>query len=186
MENQEKQQLIQKAQELWQTNQAYEASRLIYEQIPRHLRAKWAVNILKFAYPHFPPAPDIEEVIQFGENPSLWSQDNHRDALWIVSTVNRFSRKLPTPFPQLIYLLAANVGKVTYNAQHYPAPFDHTSGWQIGDNLKLITQALNSQEFEENAWKLFCDEHYLQLTQPIICHPACPVCHYNSESILKE
>ena len=173
-------------QDLWQTNQAYEASKFIYEHIPRQNRATWAGNILKLAYPHFSPAADIEAVIQFAENANLWSQDRQKEACSIIDTVNRFPKKLPTPFPQLIYLLATNVGKVAYNAKHFPAPYDHDAGWQIGENLKQIAQAIASQEFEENAWVQLCNEQFLQLDQPIICHPACPICFYNSESLLME
>ncbi len=186
MNNKQKQQLIQEAQKLWQTNQAYEASKLIFEYIPREHRATWAGTILKVAYPHFSPDPDIDAIIQFTENANDWSQNRQKEAMQIVDTVNRFSKRSPTPFHQLIYNLAAMVGKITYNAQHLPAPYDHNTGWKIGEILKQIAQGIDSQEFEENAWKQLCNEQFLQLEQPIICHPACPVCFTKSESILIE
>ena len=186
MNNLQKQQLSQEAQKLWQTNQAYEASKLIFEHIPREDRATWAGNILKAAYPHFPLAPDIEAVIQFTENANNWSQERQKEAMQIVDTVNRFSKRPPIPFPQLIYNLAAMVGKITYNAQHFPAPYDHNAGWKIGEILKQIAQGIDSQKFEENAWKQLCNEQFLELDQPIICHPACPICYYNSESLLSK
>jgi hypothetical protein len=180
MNESQRKHLINEAQELWNANQGLGAGEVIYEHIPRELRSLWAVDILKFVYEYFPPADDIEAVIKFGETPSLWSPDRYLEAHEIVDVVNRFPHQEVEPFEQTIYTLAVNVGKVVYNAQHYPAPFDHDAGWQIGKTLKRIEQEIENEGFVERAWKVFCKEQYILLDEPIVCHPACSTCYASS------
>jgi len=177
-----KKQIVKNAQELWDAGNGLEAGKLIFETIPREKRGKWAVNVLKLAYKHFPLADEIDAVIEFAENTEQWGIDlkkQGRAAHEIVDKVNRHPYQTPFPFPKLIYALATNVGKVTYNAYLYGAPFDHSAGWEIANILHQIVLALNNHEFSEKAWGTLCNETFIMLDSPIMCHPYCPICYAN-------
>ena len=67
----------------------------------------------------------------------------------------------------MIFTLASNVGKVVYNAQGYPAPFDYDAGWEIVATLMQIVQGVNDAEFEAKAWSVLCTEKYVKLETPM-------------------
>jgi hypothetical protein len=159
-----KREIVQKTLELWDAGNALEAGQIIFEHLPRESRPPWAATVLKIAYEQFPPAAAIEAVIEFAEHPDRWgtgAEGRYHEAHQIVDEVNRFPYLLPEPFSQTIYTLAKNVGKVVYNAQLYPAPFDHEAGWEIAETLKHIVRGINSDEFAERAWMALCNEKYI-------------------------
>jgi hypothetical protein len=176
-----KQQIVHKAQEFWNTGYALEAGKLIFERIPREYRSAWAARVLEITCGHFASSEDIEAFLAFAKNPNQWVKD--RDGNWheVHALVSRFTGFTyhPEPFPQLIFMLAKNVGKVVYNASGYPAPFDHHAGWEIADTLKQIVQGINDAEFETKAWSALCDQKFIELDEFIMCHPACPTCYAN-------
>lgn len=182
MEESLKRQVVHEAQELWNAGHSLEAGKLIFEHIPREHRPAWAAGVLEIARGYFPPSREIEAVLEFAKNPDRWGKGEEgrwREAHRIIDAVNNFPYLPPEPFPQTIVTLAKNVGKVVYNAQGYPAPFDHDAGWEIAETLKQIVQGVNDAEFTARAWATLCCERYIELEAPIMCHPACPVCYVN-------
>ena len=177
MEKALRQQIIEKASAYWNSDEARQAGVTIFETIPINRRHTWAYEILKLAYSHFPKDHRLDAVLEFAERPEKWgagrdsrhSPDAHR----IVDEVNyRYD------YP-IIFRLATQVGKIVYTAQQYPAPFDHSAGWEIAEILKQIVQQLNDREFEIQAWSTLVNESFMELEEPVMCHPACPTCTMN-------
>ena len=171
-----RQQIIQKAWDCWDTNQSFQAGRVIFECIPVNLRHAWSYEILNFAYPHFPRDPKIETVLDFAKHPENWGQGKdgrELEAHCIVRNVNGYGQD------DLIFRLAAQVGKIVYTAQQYPAPFDHSAGYKVAEVLKQIVQQVNDQGFGTNAWSTLANEDFILLEEAVMCHPACPTCIAN-------
>jgi hypothetical protein len=165
-----RQKVVWEAQELWRAGRALEAGKLIFERIPIENLAEWSANILEIALEYFPPSPDIEAVLEFAKHPDGFGKGidgKSREAHAIVDKVNRFPYLRPEPFPQVIFTLATNVGKVVYNVQGYHAPFDYDAGWEIVATFLQIAQGVNDPEFEAKAWSVLCAEKYLKLETPM-------------------
>ena len=164
-----RQKIVWEAQELWRAGRARDAGKLVFESIPIEHLAEWSANILEIALDHFPASPDIQAVLEFAKHPDDFGkgiEGKAREAHAIVDEVNRFPYLLPQPFPQMIFTLATNVGKVIYNVQRYPAPFDYNAGWEIVATLLQIVQGVNDAEFEAQAWSVLCSEKYMKLETP--------------------
>ena len=165
-----RQQLGREAKALWNAGRALEAGKLLFERVPIEHQAEWSANILEIACDHFLASPEIEAVLKFARNPDIFGRGTEgewREAHKIVTKVMMFPYLLPEPFSQTIFTLAINVGKVAYNAQGFPAPFDYDAGWEIVATLLQIVQGWNDAEFEEKVWSLLCDEKFLSLETPL-------------------
>ena len=177
MEKALRQQIIERAFAYWNSNEARQAGVIIFETIPVNRRPVWAYEILKLAYLQFSKDHRIDAVLEFAAHPERWGEgrDSRQspDAHRIVDEVNyRYD------YP-IIFRLATQVGKIVYTAQQYPAPFDHSAGWEIAEILKQITQQLNNRGFEVEAWSTLANEGFIELEEPVMCHPACPTCTLN-------
>ena len=170
MNDLQKQQVIQKALEFWENGQSFQAGGTIFECVPLDKRHLWAFSILNFAYPLYPPDIDIEAVLEFAEHPEKWNQRVY-EAHKIVDKVNHISNP--------ILGLATQVGKIVYTAQQFPAPFDHSAGWEIAKYLKEIVLQRNEVEFTSKAWSVLANPSFIILDEPIMCHPNCPTCLMN-------
>jgi hypothetical protein len=184
MKKELKQQIIEKALIYWNSNQARLAGVTLFETIPVNRRHIWAYEILKMAYLHFPKDSRIDTVLEFAQHPEKWGEgrDSRRspEAHRIVDEVNR-----DYDYP-IIFHLATQVGKIVYTAQQYPSPFDHSAGWIIAEILKQIVQQLNDSEFEEQAWATLANESFIELEEPVMCNPACPICYRNGLTPLSQ
>lgn len=171
MDDKRKRQIIEEASAYWKNDLAFQAGGVIFETIPVHRRHTWAYEILNLAYAHFPKDPRIEAVLEFAEHPQKWDGDDEstQTAHQIVDEVNRI-------YGSPIFRLAVQAGKIVYTAQQYPAPFDHSAGWEIARVLKYITQQLQDPVFEAKAWLALANESFIELEEPVACHPACPTC----------
>ena len=170
MDESMRQKIVWEAQELWRVGRALDAGKLIFERIPIEYLAEWSANILEIALDHFPTSPDIQAVLEFAKHPDAFGKGvdgKWREAHAIIDEVNRLPYLLPEPFPQVIFTLATNVGKVVYNAQGYPAPFDYDAGWEIVATLMQIIQGVHDPEFEAKAWSVLCAEKYMKLETPM-------------------
>ena len=170
MDEASRQKIVSEAQELSRTGRALEAGKLIFEHIPTDHLAQWSANILEIALDHFLTSPDIQAVLEFAKHPDVFGNgidDKWREAHAIIDEVNRFPYLLPEPFPQLVFRLATNVGKVVYNAQGYPAPFDYDAGWEVVAILIQIVQGVRDPKFEAKAWSVLCAEKYMKLDTPM-------------------
>jgi hypothetical protein len=169
-------QIIEKAFAHWTSGQPLDAGRLIFESIPVSRRHSWAYEILKLASTRFPVDARIDAILEFASHPENWGKGRngrYRDAHRLVDKVNnRFESSL-------IFQLATQVGKIVYTSQQYPAPFDHSAGWEIANVIWQIVQQLNDPAFKAEAWSKFADEMYLVLEEPVMCHPGCPICRVN-------
>jgi len=177
MEKALKQQIIERASVYWKSNQARQTGVVLFETIPVNRRHAWAYEILKLAYSHFPKDPRIDAVLAFAEHPERWGDGRDsrlsREAHRMVDEVNRDYN-----YP-IIFHLATQVGKIVYTAQQYPGLFDHSAGWEIAEVLKQIAQQLDNHEFEVQAWSALANESFIELEEPVMCHPACPTCTMN-------
>jgi hypothetical protein len=184
MEKALKQQVITKASADWNRGQARQAGVIIFETIPVNRRHVWAYEILKLAYSHFPKDPRVDAVLEFAEHPEKWGEGrdsrHSREAHRIVDEVNQ---RYDDP---IIFHLATQVGKIVYTAQQYPAPFDHSAGWEIAEILKQIVQQLNDREFEVQAWSTLANGRFIELEEPVMCHPTCPTCTMNGLTPMTE
>ena len=70
-------------------------------------------------------------------------------------------------------------GKIVYTAQQFPAPFDHSAGWEIAKYLKEIVLQRNEVECTLKAWSILANPSFIILDKPIMCHPNCPTCLMN-------
>jgi len=184
MEKALKQQIIERAFADWNSNEARQTGAILFETIPVNRRHVWAYEILKLAYSHFPKDSRIDAVLEFAKHPERWGEgpDSRlsREAHRIVDEVNyRYD------YP-IIFRLATQVGKIVYTAQQYPAPFDHSAGWEIAQILKQIVQQLDNPEFELQAWSALANESFIELEEPVMCHPSCPTCTMNGLTLMSE
>ena len=169
-----KQQVISEAFEYWNAGRLIEAGQTIFESIPVAYRHRWAAEILQVASQRFPKLAEVDAVLEFATTPDKYGrgrESNYSEAHRIVDAVNWRD--------SLILKLATQVGKVVYTAQQYPAPYDHNAGWRIVEVLKQIVQQVNDADFAKTAWATLCNEKYIELDKPVMCHPACPVCYTN-------
>lgn len=162
--------IVLEAQELCRVGRSLEAGKLIFEYIPVEFTSEWSANILEIALDYFSPSSDVQAILEFAKHPDTFGKGVNgkwREAHEIVDEVNRFPYLLPESFPKLIYTLATNVGKVVYNAQEYPAPFDYDAGWEVVATMIQIVQGVSNPEFETKAWSVICDNKYMKLETPV-------------------
>jgi len=168
--------IIEKALVYWSGDQAIETGKVIFETIPVNLRHRWAYEILKFAYAYFPNDARIDSVLEFANHPEIWGEGKGGRYMEAHRIVDKVNTRLES---SLIFRLATQVGKIVYTAQQFPAPFDHSAGWEIAEILKQIVQQRNDQEFGTVAWSKLVDDKFIALEKPVMCHPVCPICRLN-------
>ena len=175
-----KRRLIQEFQEYWDAGEFLEAGILLFERIPRNLRPVWSTNLLEIVYKYGSPSEEVEAVIDLGRKPTEWinlNTDQYLETHNIVKAVNVLHSVAEEPLPKAIFTLARNVGKVIYNVYGYSAPFDHSAGWQIVENLKQVVDLVDNPDFTTKVWSFLCDEEFIELAVPVECSRGCPVCH---------
>jgi hypothetical protein len=171
--------ILHQAEEHWKAARVWEAGKTLFEHIARADRPRWTAQVLELAYRYIPPAAEIDAVLDLAQHPERWGEDQRRAAHQIVDAVNDLQQQLPEPLTQGVFALATNAAKVTYNAYSFAAPFDHSAGWEIVPNIKQIVTLVHEPAFTVQAWSRLCDEHYITITDPIMCHPGCPICYVN-------
>jgi hypothetical protein len=183
-----KRQLLAIAYDFWSQGQGLDAGQLLFEHIAPEHRPGWGANALAFALPLFPPDSDIEAVLEFAKHPEAWGRGDAgawHAAHALVGAVNRFPYIRPEPAEQMIYTLAAMVGKVVYNAKAYPTPFDYDAGWDVVATLKRIVEHRNDPVLVDQAWQVLSAPAYL-VSAIYQCHPVCPVCRIQELSCLQD
>ena len=160
----------------WEDGQPYQAGRAIFEYIPVASRSVWAYGILSLAAPYFPHDPRVEAVLDFARCPMQWSAGRGELCERTRRIIAAVDGGQAAP---LMFSLAAQAGKIVYTAQQYPAPFEHHAGWKIAVVLWQIAHKLCDNEFATQAWLTLAKDEFIQLEQPVICHPACPTCRAN-------
>lgn len=174
IDDQAKTQIIIQARELWDKDQAEEAGKLIFERIPRCSIPAWAAHILEVVYPYFSPSPRIDAVLELARNPQILANTEHEAKLkahHIVDDADPFRYIQPMPWEHLIFYLAKNVGKVTYNMYGFSAPFDIDAGWELARVLKEITKRSNDPSLEVQAWEALCNPAFILLKLPWLAYP---------------
>ncbi|MEP7135795.1 MAG: hypothetical protein ABI904_12765 [Chloroflexota bacterium] len=165
-----KEEIIQRACELWCLGDAWTAGRVIDVHIPIEKRAEWIANILDVVSVRFEKDPSIDDVIDFARNPNKFGKGNDgnpKDAHRVVDTVNCFPYN-PESFSQTIFILVAHAGKVVYNAQGFDAPFDYHAALTIFEIAKSMSQEFQDENFEKGIWLSLCPENLLVVeSQPI-------------------
>src|SRR5262249_10829804 len=134
----------------WTHGQSLEAGKLVYESLPAHYRAKWAVNILRLVLSRAGcETESISQLLRIADHESEWL-DAHGAFSDVRSDVLQFDRRY-AQYPRdlteeenlrwHVLLLAELVAKVTYNATDPPDPFDEDSGWWIAKWLRGFADA---------------------------------------------
>ena len=176
------QQAIQEqAHRYWEDGQPYQAGRTIFEYIPVSSRSDWAYRILRLAAPYFPRDPRVEAVLEFASCPMQWSAgrgDLCEQMRRVIAAVD-CGQAAP-----LMFSLSGQAGKIVYTAQQYPGPFEHTAGWKIAVVLWQMVRKLCDNEFAAQAWSTLSNGDFIQLEQPVVCHPGCPTCRANGPAIV--
>jgi hypothetical protein len=173
-----KNKIAQRALDYWEADRLLEVGILIFEHIPRKVRPLWSTEILKVSYELVSPSVEIEAVFELG-NSDKWGEGKtgkHREARLLVAAVNDLHYQAEESLSRRVFALTKDVAKVVYNARWYPAPFDHSAGWNIATDLKKITAWVKDEEFAQRAWTALCNEDYLTLIEPTLCCPGCPIC----------
>ncbi len=171
--------IVRKAKEHWEANHLLETGVLIFERIPREFRSVWGMRILEVSCGYVFPSAEVEMVIDFAGEANKWGEGKAgrwREARLIVDAVNNLYHQTTESLPKQVLALARDVAKVVYNARWYPAPFDHSSGWRIVEDLSQVIRRVEDKGFVDRAWLSLCDERYLKLVVPTLCCPGCPVC----------
>ncbi len=180
MDDRSKDRIIQKAQKFWDTGRYLEVGVLLFERIPRKYRPTWGAEILELACEFGAPSAEIEAVFELARNSDKWGQGesgNWQEAHRIVDKVNALHYQSKESLSKNIFTLAKNVAKVIYNAYSYPAPFDHSAGWEMAGNLWQVINLVNNPDFSTKAWASLCNKRFIELETPIVCCPGCPVCY---------
>jgi hypothetical protein len=123
-----------------------EIGRLIFEQIPNHLRPGWAGHILSRFDNFIKDVPkEIRELLSL-----INDQQNWKDAQKQFSKIRQFLLTHKSFQPEGYLLLAENVAKVTYNASGQLCPFDSDSGWWIPNCALHATNYFKDPALEED------------------------------------
>ena len=147
---------IERAAECWRRDQALEAGRLIFENLPTQSRPNWASRILRLVVVRsglrFSP---IENMLHIGDHVTEW-RDAHRAFSAIRKSTLDLEKLHGRSHEHELLLrnlyLAENVAKVTYNATDPPDAFDGDSGWWVVSCLKSVLDLLNDDKFAGEAW----------------------------------
>ncbi len=175
-----KNRIIQNAQKYWITGRYLEVGSLLFERVPKKYRPIWGIEILELAYEFSTPSAEIEAVFELARNSDKWGQGetgNWREAHLIVDKVNALHYQSKESLSKSVFTLAKNVAKVIYNAYSYPAPFDHSAGWEMAGDLWQVINQVNNPDFSTKAWASLCKKRFIELETPIVCCPGCPVCY---------
>jgi hypothetical protein len=186
MKRVKRRQIVNEARKQWYGGNPAEAGRMIFEYIPRKCRLTWAAGILELVCNYFPSVPhEVAAALDLARNHERWGEGEEgkwKEAHAVVVAAIGLSLASQDILLTSISTLAMNVGKVVYNARWYPAPFDHSAGWEIAKNLKEIAENVNNPEFMDRAWSTLSNEEYIKLRKPIMCNPNCGVCFANGLS----
>lgn len=181
MDQDHKNKIISAAKEFWNSPEILKAGLILYEYISIQDRPAWGADILEYAQNRFQHYPEIEAVIDFARDPGYWgdgADEKQEAAHQIFGKVRKraLEKKDPGRLSNILFYLAENVAKVTYNAYGYAAPFDHNAGWWITPNAKALAKELDDPGIESEIWSILSQEQYLTLDQPTRCNPFCGWC----------
>lgn len=157
--------IIQNARTFWDQGDTFLAGELIDTHIPKRNRAKWMVGVLETVAPKFKKDTSIDDVIDFAKNPEKFGNGldgNAKAAHEVVDNANSIPY-LPEQFPLTIFILAAFAGKVIYNAQNFPMPFDHDAALTVFEMAKIMTEKFEEEEFARRLWIHLCPVELLTL-----------------------
>jgi len=146
--------LMEEAYKLWSSGNSLEAGRLIYDQIPNDERPSWAAEILDLCRGLIPRVPEIDAIHEIASDRSRWPEafESFRSVRQLTLKAER-SSSIDAVYASILFV-TENVAKVTYNASHGPAPFDHDAGCWLVCNLHHIADLVGTHEFESKAWAI--------------------------------
>ena len=157
--------IMQNAHTLWNQGDALLAGELIDAHIPKRNRAKWMVGILETVAPKFKKDTSIDAVIDFAKNPAKFgngADGNAKEAHEVVDNANSIPY-LPEQFPLTIFILAAFAGKVIYNAQNFPMPFDQDAALTVFEMARKMADNFEEEGFARRLWAHLCPVELLTL-----------------------
>jgi hypothetical protein len=181
MDQGHKSKIILAAKEFWKSPEILKAGLILYEHISILDRPAWGADILEYAQNRIEHFSEIEAVIAFARNPGYWGNgvaENQEEAHRVFGRVRKraLEKKDLGRIGELLFYLAENVAKVTYNAYGYADPFDHDAGWWIAANAKGLAEEFDNPDIEREVWSILSKERYLTLDQPVRCNPFCGGC----------
>lgn len=146
------------ASQYWCKGKPLEAGRLIFENLPKGVRPKWAASILESVVRRtgIRCAP-IENILYVARHPSEWKKAHaaFSSARRLTLELNNLETRDPEQTLLLQHLgLAELVAKVIYNATNPADEFDADSGWWITVCLKNILDLLGDEEFSNSMWRV--------------------------------
>lgn len=147
-----------KALAKWQSGEALEAGRLLYEVIPTLQRPLWAASVLELCIDLIPNTPEINTILEIARTQRRWaeSKEAFKSIRKLTLQADEEARNAKSIDYNLLYrtvlCLAENVAKVVFNATSSLAPYDRDSGWWVVDNLYLVAKIRNDPNFTSRAW----------------------------------
>ncbi|MEO7714569.1 MAG: hypothetical protein ABIY70_00065 [Capsulimonas sp.] len=144
---------VDEARSYWQSGQAMEAGRILYDQLPVKKRPLWAVGILEACLPLIPPVAEFEHVRTLAHDPNRWREAH--DAFSAVRALTLQNDKQPdsSELYGWMLVLTENTAKVIYNGSEEQAPFDYDAGWAVVACARGVVDAANQHDLEEEVWE---------------------------------
>lgn len=144
--------LLNRAPEHGRNGQHLEAGRLIFENLPKELRPRWASQVLADIVRRTQvTSPPIENILRIASLPSEWrnAHDAFSSARKLTLELEKLGEGRSSEQSLLLrhLLLAEAVAKVIYNATNPPDEFDEDSGWWIVVCLEDVLDLLSVDEF---------------------------------------
>lgn len=124
------------------------AGKLIFEALPKDVRPFWAAGILDLCRKRFPHVREVEEVYLLAHDQPHW--ERARGAFDAVRALSLATEK-PFAGADLLFKVAEDTAKVTYNCSGSSAPYDHNAGWKLVAALHAVSDFLKDNAFTEEA-----------------------------------
>jgi hypothetical protein len=143
--------IVENTKQLWESGDAIQAGRIIFEAIPNAKRPSWAASVVSFCQPLFSVLPEINEVLTIAQNSSRW-----REAYEAFQAVRRANLANRDAALENYYRVGELAAKVTYNAceESKSAPFDKDSGSKLVGILRAICEMKKDKNFTEEAFRV--------------------------------
>jgi len=129
---------------------------MVYERLPRDARPRWAGTILDLCRRRFPRVREVDELYFVTCDPTHW--DRARQSLDAIRALS-LSGTASFSGASLLFRLAEDTAKVTYNASAGSAPQDHNAGWRVAKDLHAICQLLGDPKFSDEAARAALNEY---------------------------
>lgn len=149
---------LSRARRCWDSGEALEAGKLIFESLSPAARPQWAARVLSLAMERTgTTSASLTRTLWIANNPSEWGRA-HAEFSVLREESLKLSRRWSFGLRgnRLLHVLAIAelVAKVTYNATSPLDEFDEDSGWWIASCLKDLAGLVDDDEFSSAAWSV--------------------------------